>query len=198
MPWAAYRTTSRLEDRAYRLPGISGVNLPRLYGEGDRAFRRLQEEITKQSDDHTIFAWRDQQSAKSVLAPSPLCFRGLDEMERIIPTNDTIQGYTFVDAGLSIQLVLVTWSMKTYIASLHCGYPKLQDCRRVSFRGYERACIFLQQTKHEHQFTRVSVYGEDLKIGGRHVLIRQPNDSNPTSRFLSQLIPNRPQVYLLV
>ena len=196
MAWAAYRTTSRLEDRAYSLLGIFGVNMPMLYGEGDKAFRRLQEEIIKQSDDHTIFAWRDQQSAKSVLAPSPLCFRGLDDMERIVPTNDTSQGYTFVNAGLSIQLLLVPWSMNTYIASLHCGYLKMQNSRRVSFRGYERACIFLQKTEHDHQFTRVSVDGEDLMIVGgdvfarmrddfgirsRQVLIRQPNDLNPTN-----------------
>ncbi|KAK5947116.1 hypothetical protein PMZ80_001263 [Knufia obscura] len=196
MPWAADRTTSRLEDRAYSLLGIFGVNMPMLYGEGDRAFRRLQEEIIKQSDDHTVFAWRDQNFAKSVLAPSPSCFRGLDDMTRIFPTNDTTQGYTLVNAGLSIQLLLIPWSMNTYIASLRCGYLKLptQSPNRISSRGYERACIYLQQTEHDNQFTRVCVDGKDLKvldgdafarmrdefgIRERQILVRQPNGSTP-------------------
>jgi hypothetical protein len=37
--------------------GIFCVNMPMLYGEGERTFIRLQEEIVKKSDDHSIFAW---------------------------------------------------------------------------------------------------------------------------------------------
>lgn len=42
---------------AYCLFGIFGVNLPLLYGEGPRAFLRLQEEIVKHTTELTIFAW---------------------------------------------------------------------------------------------------------------------------------------------
>jgi len=56
MSWASKRKTTRVEDIAYCLMGIFGVNMPMLYGEGDKAFFRLQEEIMKISDDHTIFA----------------------------------------------------------------------------------------------------------------------------------------------
>ena len=56
MSWASKRVTTRLEDQAYYLLGIFGVNMPMLYGEREKAFLRLQEEIIKQSDDHTIFA----------------------------------------------------------------------------------------------------------------------------------------------
>jgi hypothetical protein len=45
--WAACRTTTRAEDVAYSLLGLFGVNMPLLYGEGVRAFVRLQEEILK-------------------------------------------------------------------------------------------------------------------------------------------------------
>ncbi|KAE9370180.1 hypothetical protein N431DRAFT_484470 [Stipitochalara longipes BDJ] len=58
MSWAAYRQTSREEDRAYCLMGIFEVNMLLLYGEGDRAFFRLQEDIMKVSADETIFAWQ--------------------------------------------------------------------------------------------------------------------------------------------
>ncbi|KIW28743.1 uncharacterized protein PV07_08381 [Cladophialophora immunda] len=57
MSWAAGRETTRLEDRAYSLLGIFQVNMPLLYGEGSRAFRRLQEEIMKLTEDYTIFTW---------------------------------------------------------------------------------------------------------------------------------------------
>jgi hypothetical protein len=59
MSWAAKRKATRTEDIAYSLFGIFNVNMPLLYGEGQqKAFRRLQEEIMKSSDDHTLFAWK--------------------------------------------------------------------------------------------------------------------------------------------
>jgi hypothetical protein len=58
MSWAANRETTRVEDMAYCLLGIFDVNIPLLYGEGKKAFIRLQEEIVKSTEDHSIFAWR--------------------------------------------------------------------------------------------------------------------------------------------
>ena len=46
MSWAAHRTT-RVEDRAYSLMGLLDVNMPMLYGEGKKAFHRLQLEIIR-------------------------------------------------------------------------------------------------------------------------------------------------------
>ncbi|EIW51971.1 HET-domain-containing protein, partial [Trametes versicolor FP-101664 SS1] len=57
MSWASLRETTRVEDRAYSLLGIFGVHLSPIYGEGDNAFRRLQEEIIKTIPDQSIFAW---------------------------------------------------------------------------------------------------------------------------------------------
>ncbi|KAL7916804.1 heterokaryon incompatibility domain-containing protein [Trichoderma velutinum] len=58
MSWAALRQTSRLEDVAYCLLGLFDINMPMIYGEGDRAFIRLQEAImTSTPDDHSLFAW---------------------------------------------------------------------------------------------------------------------------------------------
>ncbi len=46
MTWAAKRTTTRGEDRAYSLMGIFSVTFPIAYGEGvERAFFRLMEQI---------------------------------------------------------------------------------------------------------------------------------------------------------
>lgn len=68
MSWAANRQTTRLEDMAYCLLGIFGVNIPLLYGEGQRAFIRFQEEVLKITNDQTIFAWH----SKHTLAPLPV------------------------------------------------------------------------------------------------------------------------------
>ncbi|KAI0738151.1 heterokaryon incompatibility protein-domain-containing protein [Daedaleopsis nitida] len=57
MSWAAKRQTSRVEDEAYCLMGIFDVNMPTLYGEGRKAFQRLQEEILRKTPDTTLFAW---------------------------------------------------------------------------------------------------------------------------------------------
>ncbi|OAK96092.1 HET-domain-containing protein [Phaeosphaeriaceae sp. SRC1lsM3a] len=57
MSWASHRQTTREEDVAYSLLGIFNIAMPLLYGEGTRAFQRLQEEIIRQSGDDTILAW---------------------------------------------------------------------------------------------------------------------------------------------
>jgi hypothetical protein len=66
MSWASKRVTTRAEDIAYCLLGIFGVNLPLLYGEGKKAFTRLQEEIMKNSDDQSLFAWEESAQIDSI------------------------------------------------------------------------------------------------------------------------------------
>ena len=57
MYWASKRSTTRVEDEAYSLMGLFDINMPLLYGEGRKAFYRLQEEILKRTQDHTLLAW---------------------------------------------------------------------------------------------------------------------------------------------
>ncbi|PIL34418.1 hypothetical protein GSI_03193 [Ganoderma sinense ZZ0214-1] len=57
LSWAARRETTRVEDRAYSLLGIFDINMPTLYGEGECAFQRLEEEILRRIPDQSIFAW---------------------------------------------------------------------------------------------------------------------------------------------
>jgi len=84
MSWATHRTTTRVEDRAYSLMGLLDVNMPMLYGEGKKAFHRLQLEIIRASDDQSIFAWsRNETNVRtgSILADDPRCFWDCAEME---------------------------------------------------------------------------------------------------------------------
>jgi hypothetical protein len=76
MSWAADRKTSRDEDLAYCLIGLFGVNMPLLYGEGDRAFIRLQEEIMRTSDDHSLFTWKVEEPRRRKKAGNTI-YRGL-------------------------------------------------------------------------------------------------------------------------
>ncbi|KAH8881382.1 hypothetical protein GQ53DRAFT_888401 [Thozetella sp. PMI_491] len=72
--WAADLVSSRQEDVAYALVGITGVSLSVRYGEGaERAFLRLQEEILQDTRDGSIFGWcsSDGQTARGLLAKSP-------------------------------------------------------------------------------------------------------------------------------
>jgi len=81
MSWAANRTTTRVEDRAYSLMGLLDVNMPMLYGEGKKAFQRLQLEIIRASNDQSIFAWDRNVRTGSILADDPSCFRSCGSME---------------------------------------------------------------------------------------------------------------------
>lgn len=95
--WAAHRRTTRVEDVAYSLMGICNVNMPMLYGEGDKAFIRLQEEIIKETDDLTLFAWQavvtdqtrsdphgsPEHSPRGILATSPAEFAHAHDLMRV-------------------------------------------------------------------------------------------------------------------
>jgi len=75
MVWASKRETTRVEDMAYCLVGIFGVTLSIVYGEGRRAFYRLQLEIMRHINDNALFIWQGQPSVyNSMFAAAPDCF----------------------------------------------------------------------------------------------------------------------------
>ncbi|KAH5121083.1 hypothetical protein HBH71_052550 [Parastagonospora nodorum] len=125
MSWAADRQATRAEDVAYSLLGIFDVNMPLLYGEGkSKAFRRLQEEIMKISEDETLFAWESMEfstdsSSVDVLASDP---RDFSEAKDLVPfTSDgPVVPYNMTHRGLRIWLYLYNLSdPQTAAASSH-------------------------------------------------------------------------------
>ncbi|EAQ83379.1 hypothetical protein CHGG_09783 [Chaetomium globosum CBS 148.51] len=70
LSWAARRNTTRPEYIVYCLLELFDINMPLLYGEGERAFQRLQEEILRQSEDDSLFC----HDGTEMLAISPLYF----------------------------------------------------------------------------------------------------------------------------
>ncbi|KAH7063821.1 heterokaryon incompatibility protein-domain-containing protein [Paraphoma chrysanthemicola] len=83
MSWAAKRQTTRVEDQAYCLMGLFDVNMPLLYGEGVRAFARLQEEILRVTEDYSLFLWQmhPERSSSCLFADSPADFSTLLDVE---------------------------------------------------------------------------------------------------------------------
>jgi hypothetical protein len=83
MSWAAYRETSRKEDMAYCLLGIFHIHMPLLYGEGEKAFTRLQEVILASSTDLSLLAWtqlsENVQPYSGILSRHPREFRELGQ-----------------------------------------------------------------------------------------------------------------------
>lgn len=74
MSWAARRETTRIEDVAYSLMGIFDINMPLLYGEGEKAFGRLQEQILSRTEDYSIFAWQSQHAKLDMIEVTPVSF----------------------------------------------------------------------------------------------------------------------------
>ncbi|GAW15405.1 hypothetical protein ANO14919_048140 [Xylariales sp. No.14919] len=122
MSWAAKRQTTRLEDMAYCLIGIFEVNMPMLYGEGQRAFLRLQEEIVKDTNDLSIFAWRTAakgQKYHGVFARSPAEFGECGSV-RLIDSTVYSPEFSLGNKGLRIQTDLVTGTGGAHLLKLNC------------------------------------------------------------------------------
>ncbi|KAI5993783.1 heterokaryon incompatibility protein-domain-containing protein [Pisolithus orientalis] len=93
MSWAATRKTERVEDRAYSLMGLFGVHMPMLYGEGKKAFRRLQLEIIRESSDQSIFAWSTWKlRTGSDLADDPSDFLDCGNIEKVTEPDEYVDG----------------------------------------------------------------------------------------------------------
>lgn len=120
MSWAASRKASRLQDIAYSLFGLFEVNLPLLYGEGKRAYVRLQEEIIRQTHDHSIFAWNSRPHGHIPLfALSPGDFESSGNISLFYEDISTTP-YAMTNMGLSIKL-----RTSPFIFSHACGAPEL-------------------------------------------------------------------------
>lgn len=102
MSWISARQTSRKEDMAYCLLGLFDVNMPLLYGEGDKAFMRLQHEIIKTTTDESIFAWKNPKLWSSgIFARSPADFI---DSGGVISLKRWRTPYIVTNRGLDIKL----------------------------------------------------------------------------------------------
>ncbi|KAF7875357.1 hypothetical protein EAF04_002529 [Stromatinia cepivora] len=147
MYWASAQTTTRAEDVAYCLLGIFDINMPLLYGEGDRAFLRLQEEILKVSTDHTIFCWSwiDEHvpyAWGSVLAPYPSTFKFSKDFRPLSHSSP----HSMTNIGLSIE-VRVVYGLRYHLVVLKAWI--YQD------HGRTNACIPVTLSPGKSSYARI-------------------------------------------
>jgi ankyrin repeat protein len=107
MSWAARRQTKRIEDRAYCMLGLFDIQMPLIYGEGSTAFVRLQEEIMKISEDHSLFAWRSTDSRCGCLATSPDSFSDSGNIILRSPSVISNEPITTSSRGIHLDIPLV-------------------------------------------------------------------------------------------
>jgi hypothetical protein len=164
MSWAARRTTERVEDRAYSLLGLFDVHMTLLYGEGDRAFVRLQEEIIRYSDDQSIFAWdrgfRAFDNGRCGLLATSLS--QFSECRSVVSSKSRLseeRTFSVTNIGLSISMTTIPWTMETFLAILDCSLADHPEKNRLGI-FVERLSI----RSSDQQYARVQVKGVSLMV----------------------------------
>lgn len=100
MSWAAHRFTTRPEDEAYCLLGVFDINMPLIYGEGRKAFHRLQQEIIQNSNDLSVLFFENERETPSrLLATKPRQFRPKATMRR---EQSPFNEFSLTNRGLQI------------------------------------------------------------------------------------------------
>ncbi|KAG5984603.1 hypothetical protein E4U55_004045 [Claviceps digitariae] len=150
--WMAKRQTTRVEDRSYALLGILGIHMPMLYGEGDMAFQRLQEEIIRKYNDLSVFAWTGsprETEYMPVLASSPSDFarnavNARDEDDNDVSAQDEDDSSSKLGDKLRTQFSLTNQGVYFPSVRLYCQngdenyryhYLLMLNYRDPSFRG---------------------------------------------------------------
>lgn len=163
MSWAAMRTTTRIEDIAYCLLGIFDVNMPLLYGEGNKAFVRLQECIIQHSDDMSIFAWTGVDlDGDGLLARHPSAFMlGGHIVQQ--PSRCARSAFSMTNRGLAISCKLFAFELNTYLVPIECQLL----CPQPTGEATEKGCalgIYVCRTETDDQYRRIAMKGYEFGI----------------------------------
>ncbi|KAK5630363.1 hypothetical protein RRF57_006078 [Xylaria bambusicola] len=153
MSWATDRVTKRKEDLAYCLLGIFGITMPMIYGEGDQAFIRLQEEITKHINDDSILAWNFrspgsilkstvEEASGCALASNPSSFANSSHIVPSGPKGGPLRPLQTLGGSLLLQRPLYTDSYGQCFVVLECQLDNQTDQAigipvQARFGGYD-------------------------------------------------------------
>ncbi|KAF4954957.1 hypothetical protein FSARC_11986 [Fusarium sarcochroum] len=187
MSWASRRETKRQEDIAYCLLGIFNVTMPMIYGEGRRAFERLQLKIMEQTTDDSILAWGIPSAGSEpptgtwegcisagIFASSPANFANCGD---IVPQpQDSTLANTFVISGgyVRTSLRVVPGSPTGEFGVLNCGPDHMR---------HKVIAIPLHPTA-------VSVTNEYMRPQGHHpFMVNKPETNAPNKEIRIQVDP---------
>jgi hypothetical protein len=190
--WASRRTCTREEDETYCLMGLLGVNMPLLYGEGKNAFKRLQQELLKGSDDESIFAWwvsRRTRDHAGLLASSPHDFR-YSSWVHPFPIDREARPYSMTNKGLQLDVSLLDISELVITEHFHVGYDgtivtrKLVEASSLGPKGQMCAIklnCFLKRSPLKDTINRNSV---DTRPNPIIIILNRVTDSSNTYPLL--------------
>lgn len=204
MSWACKRNTTRPEDMAYCLMGLFDVNMPLLYGEGKRAFIRLQEEIMKSSCDHSLFAWKAPRESRTtyrgLLAESPREFFDSDNFQDRMADHDS--PYSQTNLGINLTIPLVPWPVAQQICRLPPGSAHEDENLYIGvlscFHGTRGVIgIRLERLPGQNQYARIDAHRLEFMDGAgfdpRSIFVRQIPTIPPThvtSRIHAFMFPS--------
>ena len=166
MSWLSSRKTSRVEDIAYCMLGLCGVNMPLLYGEGESAFVRLQLEIIRTSDDESIFVWFYPAHTllaqdSEVLAKSPRAFAQSGQVIK----HPSLRGklpFAMTNKGLHYRIprsrdwISPSRTGDKYMLLLDCGLEDSKDT-------YNSLYIAIELRRDDVSWCRHSIYAIALQ-----------------------------------
>lgn len=185
MSWASSRSTTRREDIAYCLLGIFGINMPLLYGEGDRAFARLQEEIMRTSDgddsilarglydEATLFSPQEllpcndkiPLDPQELLATSPEAFEDCGNLE--LPRSSNVT-FSLTNTGINLQIPTIHMNVPESRSKHGYCLIGLLGCSTGAAMGSRVLGIILHPLhRDDRQFATRSVYRGVAWSGGK-------------------------------
>jgi hypothetical protein len=165
MSWAANRQTTRAEDMAYCLLGIFNIKMPLLYGEGAKAFVRLQEEILKVSNDQSLFAWRDPtmnhyrddypeaSHPQGLLAASPGVFRYSNTIAQFYTETPGRAFSSSTNKGLQVEFLMC----QDLTAASGLVYLAVLSCQIGNIPGILPAIRLRRITSNSDQYARIDM-----------------------------------------
>jgi hypothetical protein len=212
MSWVSWRNTTKIEDMAYCMIGIFDINMSLLYGEGERAFVRLQEEIVRtHQTDQSVLLWHGQTDTdygQDVHGFQPIFAKQLSlfksEPVRPLPGTWILQSLSLVNEGLRAHVLFcplkyadapeldanqgkatTSPGLPLYLAILHCS---------VNDDPVRRPCLLLYNVG--EVLFGVGDAGKNQGLSGvfaratpEHFFIR------PSTEFLDVTLPNKRRYY---
>lgn len=120
MSWAACRKCTRKEDQAYYLLGLFDLNMPLLYDEGGRAFRRFQQQICAVPIDQSIFTFSLESERRDIFAPKPR-FLALGRRVACVTVADdiTLEPPSMSNVGLQTRAKVLVQEYKSRLLILN-------------------------------------------------------------------------------
>lgn len=162
--------------------GLFSVHMPPLYGEGSKAFQRLQLEILASSDDESIFAWYNSSlwyDSKGLLADRPEDFSDSGDIVRASIDKDR-PPFSMTNKGLRIELFLFPSERENiFYAPLNC----------VRQNSGDPVALYLDRTPNQTPglFKNTDEFRREDYLGNVPKRDRGPMPPNRTVLFIKQI-----------